>query len=72
MSVLFVICYDTVACMYDIPLPLVPQEPEDDDGTKRKSSSFKLNTIAGNADSPKIGIHIAKSVSIVLKARRSY
>ena len=42
----------------DIPLPLVPNEPEDDDDSKRKSSFFKLNTVAGDANSPKIGIRM--------------
>ena len=42
----------------DIPLPLIPEDHEDDEDTKRKSSSFKLPTIVGDADSPKIGIRI--------------
>ena len=41
----------------DIPLPLIPKEPDEED-EKRKYSTFKLNTIVGDATSPKIGIAI--------------
>ena len=42
----------------DIPLPLTLKEPSDEEEEKRKYSTFKLNSIVGDNNSPKIGIAV--------------